>query len=256
LPFKRNLQRYSAGPLTPLATVESHILRRVVVLDPGYQRWSKALEGAEIWLWIPGVGGGEDVDAAGDAADRHVRHADDEEGGVPLPSAAAGGGGGGAGGGGAGGGGAVGGRGGGAGDSSRRRAPPVPANAAGAEDGAGGRAAAAAAELELEMFGRWAVASVESYNPVTGRHACRVEGGVGNSATGAPPTLQHVALLQRKYRVISRPPLALPEPEPEDPKGKGPKKRARGGAGAGGGVGLCTLNQVDPYPITYSLSNP
>ena len=21
-------------------------------------------------------------------------------------------------------------------------------------------------------------------------------------------------------------------------------------------VGLCTLNQVDPYPITYSLSNP
>jgi hypothetical protein len=24
----------------------------------------------------------------------------------------------------------------------------------------------------------------------------------------------------------------------------------------GPGVGLCTLNQVDPYPITYSLSNP
>jgi hypothetical protein len=21
-------------------------------------------------------------------------------------------------------------------------------------------------------------------------------------------------------------------------------------------VGLCTLNQVDPYPITYNLSNP
>jgi hypothetical protein len=31
----------------------------------------------------------------------------------------------------------------------------------------------------------------------------------------------------------------------------------RGGDGPGGAVGLCTLNQVDPYPIiTYSLSNP
>jgi hypothetical protein len=27
-------------------------------------------------------------------------------------------------------------------------------------------------------------------------------------------------------------------------------------AGGGGAVGLCTLNQVDPYPIAYSLSNP
>ena len=39
--------------------------------------------------------------------------------------------------------------------------------------------------------------------------------------------------------------------------------RGGGGAGADGQgrsnarvVGLCTLNQVDPYPITYSLSNP
>jgi hypothetical protein len=27
-------------------------------------------------------------------------------------------------------------------------------------------------------------------------------------------------------------------------------------ASGGGEVGLCRLNQVDPYPITYSLPNP
>ena len=58
-----------AGPLTPLASVESHILRRVVVLDPGYVRWCEGLVGGKIWLWISGASGGHDKDAAGDAAD-------------------------------------------------------------------------------------------------------------------------------------------------------------------------------------------
>jgi hypothetical protein len=37
------------------------------------------------------------------------------------------------------------------------------------------------------------------------------------------------------------------------------RTRANGDVRVGAGigvVGLCRLNQVDPYPITYSLSNP
>ena len=52
-----------AGPLTPSAAIEHHILRRVVILDPGYRRWCDALVGGRIWLWIPGTVNREDVDA-------------------------------------------------------------------------------------------------------------------------------------------------------------------------------------------------
>ena len=64
----------------------------------------------------------------------------------------------------------------------------------------------ASASISKHAFGRWAVASVESYNPVTGRHACLVEGGAGPDPPppGTPPAKIRVALLERRYRVISR----------------------------------------------------
>jgi hypothetical protein len=37
---------------------------------------------------------------------------------------------------------------------------------------------------------------------------------------------------------------------------EGEEAEQEGAEGGGGEVGLCTLNQVDPCPITYSLSNP
>ena len=213
-----------AGPLTPLAAVESHILHRVVVLDAGYQRWCRALEGAQIWLWIPGIGGEEDMDAAGDAADRHVTHAaiDETEGEAAEARRSAG---------------LVGGEGGGgpASTGGSRGAAPRDQSAAasvaviadrggvgsgsgtagesgggsGSEGGRGGvapaiastaavndeasAAGAGAAVAASDMFGRWALAAVECYNPVTGRHACRVRGGVGSSPSpdeaGTTPTL-------------------------------------------------------------------
>ena len=123
-----------AGPLTPLASVESHILRRVVVLDPGYVRWCEGLVGGKIWLWISGASGGHDKDAAGDAADGR----DDAEAEAEAEAEAA------------------------------NPEPAEPAEPA--------EPVSASASISKHAFGRWAVASVESYNPVTGRHACLVEG--------------------------------------------------------------------------------
>ena len=161
-----------AGPLTPSAAVEHHILRRVVILDPGYRRWCDALVGGRIWLWIPGTVNREDVDAV-------------EDGEEPLAATSPRG---------------------------RRRR--------------GGTAAASPAEAE--KAGRWAAADVKRYNPTTGRHALIVEGGAGfRLEPAARPALQHVALVERKYRVIHRP-EPKPAPEPEKPRpGKDKKKRSK-----------------------------
>ena len=166
-----------AGPLTPSAAVEHHILRRVVILDPGYRRWCDALVGGRIWLWIPGTVNREDVDAV-------------EDGEEPLAVTSPRG---------------------------RRRR--------------GG--AAAASPAEAEKAGRWAAADVKRYNPTTGRHALIVEGGAGfRLEPAARPALQHVALVERKYRVIHRP-EPKPAPEPEKPRpGKDKKKRSKPDANA------------------------
>jgi hypothetical protein len=50
------------------------------------------------------------------------------------------------------------------------------------------------------------------------------------------------------------PAAAAVKSKPAPPKGAPPSRMAA--AAGAGAVGLCTLNQVDPYPITYSLSNP
>ena len=161
-----------AGPLTPSAAIEHHILRRVVILDPGYRRWCDALVGGRIWLWIPGTVNREDVDAV-------------EDGEEPLAVTN---------------------------PRSRRRR--------------GG--AAAASPAEAEKAGRWAAADVKRYNPTTGRHALIVEGGTDfRVEPAARPALQHVALVERKYRVIHRP-EPKPAPEPEKPRpGKDKKKRSK-----------------------------
>ena len=88
--------------------------------------------------------------------------------------------------------------------------------------------AAAASPAEAEKAGRWAAADVKRYNPTTGRHALIVEGGTDfRVEPAARPALQHVALVERKYRVIHRP-EPKPAPEPEKPRpGKDKKKRSK-----------------------------
>ena len=164
-----------AGPLTPSAAIEHHVLRRVVILDAGYRRWCDALVGGKIWLWIPGTVNREDVDAVEDGEEPPYTHASPTR--------------------------------------HRRRR---------------GGSNAAVSPAEAEKAGRWAVSDVERYDPTTGRHALVVEGGVGfKPAAGAPPALQHVALVERKYRVIHRP-EPKPPPPPEKPRlGKDKKKRSK-----------------------------
>ena len=127
-------------------------------------RWCEGLVGGKIWLWISGASGGHDKDAAGDAADGR----DDAEAEAEAEAEAA------------------------------NPEPAEPAEPA--------EPVSASASISKHAFGRWAVASVESYNPVTGRHACLVEGGAGPDPAppGTPPAKIRVALLERRYRVISR----------------------------------------------------
>ena len=164
-----------AGPLTPSAAIEHHVLRRVVILDAGYRRWCDALVGGKIWLWIPGTVNREDVDAVEDGEEPPYTHASPTR--------------------------------------HRRRR---------------GGSNAAVSPAEAEKAGRWAVSDVERYDPTTGRHALVVDGGVGfKPEAGAPPALQHVALVERKYRVIHRPEPKPPSP-PEKPRlGKDKKKRSK-----------------------------
>ena len=194
--------------LTPLAAVEAHVLRHAVVLDPGYRRWCEALRGATIWLWVPGV---DEVDPAGDVADRRAdtwRASDAENGGEDGD---------------------------GSGEERRRRG-----GAAAEGDGEEGDDPRGIRTHDVEARGRWALATVETYNPVTGRHACRVASAPNARGPGSPsgrassrkkekapppgtePPLQHIALVQRRYRVVSRTPA--PAPEPVDRKGKRPAR--------------------------------